>query len=51
MMDAVVVEESEIEGRREVEGSHEIDRGRQLFAGKGAHAVGSALEIFVVPGD
>ena len=50
-MDAVIVQKSEIELRRQVEDSVEIDGSQQLFGGERANPVGGPLEVLVVPGN
>src|SRR5713226_7287636 len=51
MMDAVIVEESEIHGCGQVEDAKEFNRSQQLLGGESAHAFGNPFVVPVIPVD
>ena len=51
VMDAVIVEESQVEGCGKVEGSEEIDGSGESLGRQGSNTIGSALDVFLVPRD
>src|ERR1035441_9466512 len=49
VVDAVIVEELEIEGRRQIEDTEEIDRRTQLSRGEGTHPLRRGVPMAVRP--
>src|ERR1039458_8712707 len=51
VVDAVIVEELQIESCRQVENTKELDGGEQLGRSQGTNPSGSTIDVAVVPGD
>ena len=51
VMDAMVVEESKVEGSRQAEDTVEVERLDELFRIELTHTLGGARHVFVIPGD
>ena len=49
MVNAVIVQETKIRYSRKIEGTHEIDGSAELLRRQREHALGSLLEILVIP--